>query len=61
LLSIPRLLPPTSIIVTSLGTSHASTYFITYLPILVVDMFELRACPFSLVFPHLSICARGGT
>jgi len=56
-----RLLPPTSIIVASLGTSPASTYFTICLPILVVGMFELQACPLCLVFLHLSICVEGGT
>ncbi len=33
------LFPPSSIIVTSLGTSHISTYFVGCLPILIDDMF----------------------
>jgi hypothetical protein len=56
-----RLLPPTSIIVTSLSSSHVSTYFAACLPILVVDMFQFRDCLFSLVFSHLFICVGGGT
>jgi len=49
-----RLLTLISIIVVSLGTSLASTYFTICLPILV-GMFELRVCPLCLVFPHLLV------